>query len=506
MGKRQKPIMGIDWGTSRTYPAVVDEDGKCQSLLPSGNHLCNGGIPSLFAYTKNEGVILCDDVLSEELEVYDPEHVISSIKMHLCDAYQLDEKKFEGKDIASLVIEMQMQYAIKELEVQDLLADTRGVVVSAPVSFGTTERSILKDAFKKAGYNVLRIIPEPVAAAIFYERKGLVLVIDIGAGTTDVALVRDNPLITAQNPYPYLFIDSSGVEVAGDMFDESIADYLAKRFAEETSGIDIKQINNRQSAAYRRLKVAARKAKEGLSNKTEIGVTFNGREAGSGRLKMTRKEMNKVIEPLVDKIISCVNMLLKRNSSVSLQDLEIIMTGGSSYIPYIRERLVEICNQISEDRIYIKAPEKAIGFGAAMFAANMKMIQPRVDFSYGVNTYINDVEMIQTLIPAGVELPYTVEQDYYTRNEDQTKVGFHLYEYRLRENQIPIDERMQIKVSDAIHEFKKAVPKGTKCTAKMTLTEDGILMLQVTSSISNHVGITKCSVFTDSDSGDYGGI
>lgn len=506
MSKRQKPIIGIDWGTSRTYPAILDEDGKCQSLLPSGNHFCNGGIPSLFAYNENDGIVLCDDVVSEELEVYDPEHVVSSIKMHLNDTYHLDKKKFEGKDIASLVIETQMRYAKKELEIQDLVADTRGVVVCAPVSFGTTERSRLREAFEKAGYSVLRIIPEPVAAAIYYERKGVVLVVDIGAGTTDVALVRDNPLITAQDPYPYLFIDSSGVEVAGDMFDENIADYLAERFRTEINGIDAQQIKNRQSAAYRRLKVAARKAKEGLSNKTEIGVTFNGREAGSGRIKMTREEMNGVIEPLVDKIIACIKTLLERNKGVAQKDLEIIMTGGSSYIPYIREKLAEMCDQVSDDRIYIKAPEKAIGFGAAMFAANMKMIQSRVDFSYGVNTYINDVEMIQTLIPAGVELPYTVEKDYYTRNEDQTKVGFHLYEYRLRENQIPIDEKKQMKVSGAVHEFKKAVPKGTKCTAKMTLTEDGILMLQVTSSISDHVGTTKCSVFTDSDSGEYEGI
>lgn len=500
MNRKDKPIIGVDWGTSRTYPAIVDQDGNCQSLLPSGNHLCNGGIPSLFAYNETDGVILCDDVMAEELEIYDPKHVIASVKMQLGQIFQLDDCIFSGEDIASQIIRTQMEYAEKELEMQDLEANSNKVVVCAPVSFGTTERSSLRCAFEKAGYEVVRIIPEPVAAAIYYERKGTVLVLDIGAGTTDAAIVKENTVMTAKNPFPYLFLDSSGVAVAGDMFDEKIADYLAEQFIENVSGIDAKKLRNHQSAAYRRLKVVARKAKEGLSNKTEIGVTFNGNEAGSGRIKLTRQEMNNAIHPLVEQIISCVKTLLARNISVLDQNLEIIMTGGSSYVPYIREQLVNSFSQVSADRIYVRAPEKAIGFGAAMFAADMKKMRLRVDYSYGVNTYIDEVEVIQTLIPAGVELPYTVEHDYCTRYKNQTKVSFQLYEYRLREKTIPLDEQKQMKVSAAVHEFKKAVPKGTKCTAKMTLTEDGILMLQVTSDISDHVGTTSCSIFTDSDS------
>ena len=499
MGKEKKAIIGIDWGTSRTYPAILDEDGNCQSLLPSGNHLCNGGIPSLFAYTENEGTVLCDEVLSEELEIYDPQHVVSSIKMHLEEEFYLDNTCFKGVEIAKQIISTQMQYAKGELDIQDIEADTNKVVICAPVSFGTTERSILRSAFQDAGYDVVRIIPEPVAAAIYYDRRGTVLVLDIGAGTTDIAIVKENPLITASNPYPYLHVDSAGVKVAGDMFDEKIADYLAEQFIQKVSDIDAVQLRNRQSAAYRRLKAAARKAKEGLSNKTEIGVTFNGREAGSGRLKLTRQEMNRVIHPLVIQIVNCVKTLMARNGNISYQDVEIIMTGGSSYIPYIREMLAENCTQISKDKIYVKAPEKAIGFGAAIFAADMKKIRTRVDFSYGVNTFIDDVEMIQTLIPAGVELPFTVERDYCTRHDEQTRVAFHLYEYRSREKNIPIDEQMQMKVSAAVHEFERTVPKGTRCTAKMTLTEDGILELSITSSISNHVGVTKCSVFSGSD-------
>lgn len=305
--------------------------------------------------------------------------------------------------------------------------------------------------------------------------------------------------MTSRNPYPYLHVDSSGVAVAGDMFDEKIADYLAEQFIQNVDGIDSRQLRNHQSAAYRRLKVSAKRAKEGLSNKTEIGVTFNGREAGSGRIRLTQQEMNAAIDPVVKQIISCVRELLDRNRQILQGDLDIIMTGGSSYIPYIRKRLADMCQQISPDRIYVKSPERAIGFGAAIFAADMGKIRPNVDFSYGVNTYINDVEMIQTLIPAGVELPYTVERDYCTRYEDQTKVSFRMYEYRLREKVIPIDEQKQMKVAAAVHEFRKAVPKGTKCTARMTLTENGILKLEVTSDVSDHVAKTSCSVFTDSD-------
>lgn len=500
MKTEKKLIMGIDWGTSRTYPAIIDEDGQCQSLLPSGNRLCSGGIPSLFAYNMQDGNILCDDVLSEEMEIYAPEQVVSSVKMHLAEEFELDGQIFHGEEIASAIIETQMSYARDELEVQDLYADEKEVVICAPVSFGTSERMILRSAFERAGYQVLRIVPEPVAAAIYYGRKGTVLVVDIGAGTTDVAIVRDNPMITAQNPYPYLYVDSSGVGIAGDMFDEKIADYLVERFTTEVPGIDEVQLRDHKSAAYRRMMAAARKAKEGLSNKQEIGVTFNGREAGSGRIRLTRGELNQAIDPVVQEIMTCIKEFLNRDQVASIEDMEIIMTGGSSYIPYIREQLANTCSRVPAERIYVRAPEKAIGFGAALFAANMNIIRPKVDFSYGVDTFINDVESIQTLITAGTELPYTVERDYYTRYDEQTKVAFRLYEYRSRESSLPIDAGKQMKVSKTIHEFYKPVPKGTRCTARMTLTEDGILILRVTSAISNHVGVTRCSVFTDSDS------
>ena len=500
MRTEKKRIMGIDWGTSRTYPAIIDEDGNCQSLLPSGNRLCGGGIPSLFAYNSQDGAVLCDDVVSEELEIYAPDQVVSSIKMHLEESYELDGATFSGEEIAAYIIETQMGYARDELEIQDLEADETKVVICAPVSFGTTERMILRNAFERAGYQVIRIVPEPVAAAIYYGRKGTVLVVDIGAGTTDVAIVRENPMITDWNPYPYLYVDSSGIKVAGDMFDEKIADYLAERFIVEVAGMDAAQLKDRESMAYRRLVVAARKAKEALTNKQEIGVTFNGREAGSGRIRLTREEMNRAIHPLVQEIMECIRKFLLRNPEILEKDLEIIMTGGSSYIPYIREQIAEVCNHVSKDRICVRAPEKAIGFGAAIFAADMDIIHPRVDFSYGVDTYIDDVEMIETLIPAGTELPYTVEKDYYTRHDEQTKVSFHLYEYRSRERTLPIDESKRMKISKTTHEFYKAVPRGTRCTARMTLTEDGILTLQVTSAVSDHVGEVRCSVFTDSDS------
>lgn len=502
MSRDKRAIIGVDWGTSRTYPAILDEEGNCQSLLPSGNHLCSGGIPSLFAYGRSEGEILCDDVVAEELEIYSPEHVVSSVKMQLEKSFRIDDRVFRGADIAEKIIKAQLAYAEKELEVQDIEARKDAVVVCAPVSFGNAERRALQSAFQSAGYQVLRILPEPVAAAIYYGKKGTVLVVDIGAGTSDVALVRDNPLMTAKNPYPYLYIDSSGIPIAGDMFDEKIADYLAGRFAAEVPGIRGELLKNRQSAAYRRLKAAARKAKEGLSNKSEIGVTFNGQEAGSGRIKLTRQEVNRAIHPLVEKIVNCVVELLARNPNVSQQNLEIIMTGGSSYIPYIRERLIRSCGKVSEDRINIRAPEKAIGFGAAIYAANMETIRPRVDFSYGVNTYINDRECIQTLIPAGAELPYTVEQKYWTRNDQQTRVAFNIYEYRMRDDVIPLDDTKRMKTAQTVHEFYKPVPKGTECIAAMTLTEDGILKLEVRSGVSEHVGKTSCSVSMDSVLGE----
>lgn len=499
--KNGKKIIGVDWGTSRTYPAVLDEDGNCISLLPSGNHYCNGGIPSLYAYSEKDGERLCDEVLAEDWEIHDPEHVVHSVKMKLDRAFELDDKRMSGMEVAAKIIETQMDYAREELEIQGLEADERNVLLCAPVSFGSTERKYLTDAFSKAGYHVVRILPEPVAAAIYYKQKGTIMVVDVGAGTSDIALVQDNPVITEKNPDPYLYIDSTGVDVAGDKFDEMLADYLVERFVQEVPGIQEEMLKDKEKAAYRRMKAAAKNAKESLSKKEEIGVTYNDIEAGNGRIRLSQAEMNQKILPLVDKITDCMEELLRRNENLRGQKIDIIMTGGSSYIPLIKERIASRFSNVAGDRIYVRAPEKAIGFGAAIYAENEGLIHPRVDFSYGVNTYIGDEEMIETLIPAGTELPYTVESGYVTRYENQTRVSFRLYEYKSRNKTIPMDDKEEMKVSAAVHDFGKAVPKGTPCKAKMTLTQDGLLELEVTSNISAHKGRTQCCIFSDSISG-----
>ena len=235
----------------------------------------------------------------------------------------------------------------------------RDIVITCPAYFTENQRRAVKDAGTVAGYNVLCILNEPTAAAIAYGldnvvKESIILVYDLGGGTFDVSLMK------ASNKH-YCVCGVDGDTHCGGMdLDQLVAKMIEEGL--EMQGIEIKKNNKRSQM---RLLDRAEKVKIELSvvqSTTIESDTWNGND----EFEITRAEFEFRAKPLIDRTMEIVLRLLK-NTNVQVEQVdEVVLIGGSSRIPCIRDRLEVLFgkDKISE-RIH---PDEAVARGATIRA------------------------------------------------------------------------------------------------------------------------------------------
>jgi molecular chaperone DnaK len=466
-----KHRIGLDFGTSFSFPAIVNNNVP-QSLLPSN---ANHGIPSVFFHDGERSVY---GRLAQDYGKRRPDCMVTSVKQKLnVNKFTLSGREFTPKQVAAQIIEYVLSQANTTLEANFGANHATEAVIAVPVVFGDAERTLIKAAAELspgnggAGIKVLELIPEPVAAAIDYfgwtGATGRILVYDLGGGTFDVALVeRDD-----NGRFPYKVVDQDGRKnLGGDKWDDALREHLKGKFRQ--NGVPLTNIDKRTEQL---LLEEARDAKIRLSEEmsTPVELQLNGMYHS---VDIAREEFERVTHSLLADTISCVNSVVMKNNLKGDNDLCVVLVGGSSYMPQVKEALRAYFG--SNTAIRLHRPEMAIAYGAAMYAAGVK-VQPISSFTYGVNTNVTqyDKEMIANMIMLGTPLPREVERDFWTREEGQTIVGFNVYEHRNTEEFTELSAGRNL--MGVTIGFGRAVPKGTRVTAKMRLTESGLLELKV---------------------------
>jgi L1 cell adhesion molecule like protein len=213
-----------------------------------------------------------------------------------------------------------------------------------------------------AGLNVLRIINEPTAAAIAYgldkKRDGEqnVLIFDLGGGTFDVSLLSlDDGIFEVK-------ATAGDTHLGGSDFDSALVDYCAQEFKKKTK-LDLKE----NPRALRRLRTAVEKAKHSLSSATQASIEIDSLMEGIDfQTTLTRAKFEALCEPFFKRCMEPVEQVL-RDSKISKDQIhEIVMVGGSSRIPRVRQLLTEFFNgKKLNDSVN---PDEAVAYGAAVQA------------------------------------------------------------------------------------------------------------------------------------------
>src|SRR5579862_7037797 len=346
MGK----VIGIDLGTTNSVVAIMEGSTPKVLINAQGSRIT----PSVVAFTdKGERLV---GLPAKHQQVTNPKNTVFSIKRFMGRRHSevgSEEKmvpyevvggpddyvkvKVRGKDYTP---EQVSAYILQDLKktAEDYLGEkVSDAVITVPAYFNDAQRKATKDAGEIAGLKVLRVLPEPTAAALAYgldkKKNEKICVFDLGGGTFDVSC-----LDVGDGVFEVLSINGN-THLGGDDFDEELINYLAEEFRKQ-EGIDLRK----DPMALQRLKESAEKAKIELSSamETTVNLPFITADAsGPKHLQetITRSKFEQLIGPLVERCRKPVVDAL-RDAKLSAEQIdEVVLVGGSTRVPMV-QRLV----------------------------------------------------------------------------------------------------------------------------------------------------------------------
>lgn len=240
----------------------------------------------------------------------------------------------------------------------------KSVTVSVPVSFTHEQRAATIRAASKAGFSFVRVIEEPIAAAIAYglddhEGDRKVVVYDFGGGTLDVALLRLDPSQGA-----FMVIDRAGdPHLGGEDFDTAIAQHFNAKIKEATGATD-----DTMAAVHPAILQAAEGAKRALSDSESVHLDLEVArdewpELDIPELVLSREDLEMICSELLQRArVPLVEAL--RQMNLRPEDIDdVVMVGGSSRLTAVRKLVSDFFGGLRLNTDI--NPDTAIAIGAA---------------------------------------------------------------------------------------------------------------------------------------------
>jgi molecular chaperone DnaK len=361
---------GIDLGTTNSLIAKFNGVGVEIFKNPVG---LKETLPSCIAY-RGDRIIIGDK--AREWLLKDPLNVFLGFKRKMGTSekfYVPSTNSFHSPTNFSALVLKELKNFIHNSEIPD------SVVITIPASFDTMQSNATKKAGYEAGFKEVVLLQEPIAASLaFFNRDqigdvnhhGKWLVYDLGGGTFDVAL------ITIENNEMRV-IDHKGDNFLGGVdFDHSfVMNCVLPKIVSRTKLLNLAQELNKKDGVYEKLYyillLKAEEAKKELSVQptAEIEVAFQDETGKEHDLyfEVSAKELNECIAEKISSTLSMIDEVLLNNNLKTSDIDEIIMIGGSTYIPYVRE---QVQSKTGIKANYSSDPTTAVVVGAAYYAGS----------------------------------------------------------------------------------------------------------------------------------------
>ena len=351
-------VYGIDLGTTYSCIAHVDEHGKAIVIPNSDNELAT---PSV-VYFENSENIVAGSSAKDVSEIY-PDQVVSTVKREMGNpdwVFEYEDKEYKSQEISSFILEK----VVKDTQ-ENIGEEIKDVVITVPAYFGVNEKEATKQAGELAGLNVLSVIPEPTAAAISYgidtNDDEVVMVYDLGGGTFDITVIE------VKDKSIKVISTGGDHQLGGKNWDEKLANYFASIFEEET-GIDSEEVLSNMET-WQELLNKAEDAKKKLTSKekTIIRVSHDGEKA---TVELTREKFDELTNDLLERTISLTNDVLENIKEKGYEKIDkILLVGGSTYMPQVREEL----EQLYHYDIEVHDPNQSVAKGAALYGWKLSL-------------------------------------------------------------------------------------------------------------------------------------